>query len=79
MQEDDVEQMTMSFVAFSENRVSNHLIANYIIYLLLKHREPRIVEVRKLSLFSLDNLIVGDHLYSVKHGCYSILVIVLVS
>ncbi|XP_062504352.1 uncharacterized protein LOC134181150 [Corticium candelabrum] len=44
LSEDDVEQMTMSFVAFSENRVSNHLIANYIIYLLLKHREPRIVE-----------------------------------
>jgi hypothetical protein len=44
LSEDDIEQMTMGFVAFTENRASKHLIANYIIYLILKHREPRIVE-----------------------------------
>ncbi|XP_065828656.1 uncharacterized protein [Oscarella lobularis] len=50
LSEDDIEQMTMSFTAFSENKISKQLVCNYFTYLILKHREPRIVEAESRLL-----------------------------
>ena len=44
-QEEDVEHMTMNFIAHSSNRVSRHLVMEFLTWLLLRHREPRIVQV----------------------------------
>lgn len=72
--------MTMAFVAFAENRVSKHLIANYLIYLVLKHREPRIVEVSRKCLLVIHTAILNFwFVYSVNQGCCNILVSDLVS
>eukprot|EP00118_Oscarella_pearsei_P004412 m.18803 g.18803 ORF g.18803 m.18803 type:complete len:200 (+) comp27734_c0_seq1:1694-2293(+) len=50
LSEDDLEQMSMSFIAFSENKVSKHLVCNFFTYFILKHREPRFVEAESRLL-----------------------------
>jgi len=35
----------MNFIAHSSNRVSRHLVMEFLTWLLLRHREPRIVQV----------------------------------
>jgi len=35
----------MDFVAFSENKCSQKMVLDYIIYLILRGKEPRVMEV----------------------------------
>ncbi|KAL4231540.1 hypothetical protein ACF0H5_009121 [Mactra antiquata] len=39
--EDDLETLQMSYTSYSENKISQSLVANFIIHLILKFREPR--------------------------------------
>ncbi|XP_064630986.1 uncharacterized protein LOC135489527 isoform X2 [Lineus longissimus] len=42
--EDDLETLHMGFVSFSENKVSAELVYEYILYIILKYREPRFLD-----------------------------------
>ena len=35
----------MGYTSFSENKVSKNLVMEYVIYIILKYREPRFLEV----------------------------------
>ena len=41
MNEEDIEQFTMGYTSFSENKISKNLLAEYYLYIILKYREPR--------------------------------------
>ncbi|EDO46114.1 predicted protein [Nematostella vectensis] len=51
MHEEDLEQFTMGYTSFSENKISNQLVSEYLLYIILKYREPRFqdMEVKLLS------------------------------
>ncbi|XP_076812117.1 uncharacterized protein LOC143459041 [Clavelina lepadiformis] len=50
MHEDDLEQFVMEYTAFSENKISKTLVLNYIIHMITKSKEPRILDAEsKLS------------------------------
>ena len=36
----------MSYTSFSENKISEGMVAQFIIHLMLKYREPRFLEVQ---------------------------------
>lgn len=40
MHEEDLEQFTMGYTSFSENKISKELVSEYILYIILKYREP---------------------------------------
>lgn len=40
MHEEDLEQFTMGYTAYSENKISKKIISEYILYIILKYREP---------------------------------------
>lgn len=40
MHEDDLEQFTMGYTSFSENKISKEIISEYLLYIILKYREP---------------------------------------
>lgn len=44
-----MEQLTMNFIAHSGNRVSRHLVVEFLSQLLLRHREPRVLQVRQMT------------------------------
>ena len=44
-QEEDVEHMTMTFIAHTSNRVSRHLVMEFLTWLLLRHKDPCIMQV----------------------------------
>ncbi|XP_065920739.1 uncharacterized protein [Dysidea avara] len=50
LQEDDVDQLSMDFVAYSENKCSQQMVLDYIIYLILREKEPRVVEIESQLL-----------------------------
>ncbi|XP_060587658.1 uncharacterized protein LOC132743149 isoform X3 [Ruditapes philippinarum] len=39
--EDDLETLQMSYTSYSENKISKSMVAQFIIHLILKYREPR--------------------------------------
>ncbi|WAR22337.1 hypothetical protein MAR_016311 [Mya arenaria] len=41
LQEDDLETLQMSYTSYSENKISRNMVAQFIIHLILKYREPR--------------------------------------
>ena len=43
--DEDLESIQMGYVSFSENRISRLHVFEYILYLTLKGREPRIQDV----------------------------------
>lgn len=45
MGEEDLEQFTMGYTSFSENKISRQLVSEYFLYIILKYREPRFQEV----------------------------------
>ena len=45
MGEEDLEQFTMGYTSFSENKISQQLVSEYFLYIILKYREPRFQEV----------------------------------
>ena len=51
MNEEDIEQFTMGYTSFSENKISKDLVAEYYLYIILKYREPRFqdMEVKLLQ------------------------------
>nr|XP_002121447.1 uncharacterized protein LOC100177030 [Ciona intestinalis] len=50
MHEDDLEQFVMEFTAHSENKISKTLVLNYIIHIITKNKEPRMLDAEaKLS------------------------------
>ena len=40
MNEEDLEQFTMGYTSFSENKISKELVSEYLLYIILKYREP---------------------------------------
>ncbi|KAK3744577.1 hypothetical protein QZH41_004994 [Actinostola sp. cb2023] len=40
MHEEDLEQFTMGYTSFSENKISKQLVSEYLLYIILKYREP---------------------------------------
>ena len=40
----------MSYTSYSENKISEGMVAQFIIHLMLKYREPRFLEVNKFCL-----------------------------
>ena len=40
-----MDQLTMDFVAYNENKCSQEAVLDYIIYLILREKEPQMVEV----------------------------------
>ncbi len=40
-----METLHMGYTSYSENRISKQLVAEYIIYIIMKYREPRFLEV----------------------------------
>ena len=40
-----MDQLTMDFVAYNENKCSQQAVLDYIIYLILREKEPQMVEV----------------------------------
>jgi len=40
MNEEDIEQFSMGYTSFSENKISKELVAEYFLYIILKYREP---------------------------------------
>ncbi|XP_067657515.1 myosin-11-like [Haliotis asinina] len=48
--EDDLETLQMSYQSFSENRISPHIVSNFIIHIILKYREPRFLELENQLL-----------------------------
>ena len=44
-QEEDVEQLAMNFTAHSNNRVSKTSVMDYLTWLLLRHKEPMVLQV----------------------------------
>ncbi len=53
IQEEDVEQLAMDFVAHGNNRVSKHLVMEFFTWLVLRHKEPRIAMVTEPQALSL--------------------------
>lgn len=45
MGEEDLEQFTMGYTSFSENKISRQLVSEYFLYIILKYREPRFQEI----------------------------------
>ena len=41
MNEEDIEQFSMGYTSFSENKISKELVSEYFLYIILKYREPR--------------------------------------
>ncbi|XP_077992401.1 uncharacterized protein LOC144446500 isoform X2 [Glandiceps talaboti] len=39
--EDELEQLTLGYTSFSENKISKGLVVEYFMYVVLKYREPR--------------------------------------
>ena len=50
LQEDDLENLQMSYTSYSENKISEGMVAQFIIHLMLKYREPRFLEVNFSSI-----------------------------
>lgn len=50
-QEDDLETLHIGYISFSENKISKGMALEYMLYILLKYREPRFLEVRPLGFF----------------------------
>ncbi|CAH1784655.1 unnamed protein product [Owenia fusiformis] len=42
--DDDLETLQMGYTSFSENKISKQLVCEYIMYIVLKYREPRFLE-----------------------------------
>ena len=40
MNEEDIEQFSMGYTSFSENKISKELVSEYFLYIILKYREP---------------------------------------
>lgn len=40
MHEEDLEQFTMGYTSHSENKISKELVSEYLLYIILKYREP---------------------------------------
>lgn len=51
MNEEDIEQFSMGYTSFSENKISKELVSQYFLYIILKYREPRFqdMEVKLLQ------------------------------
>ena len=51
MNEEDIEQFSMGYTSFSENKISKELVSEYFLYIILKYREPRFqdMEVKLLQ------------------------------
>lgn len=51
MIEEDIEQFSMGYTSFSENKISKELVSEYFLYIILKYREPRFqdMEVKLLQ------------------------------
>ena len=45
MNEEDIEQFSMGYTSFSENKISKELVSEYFLYIILKYREPRFQEM----------------------------------
>lgn len=45
MNEEDIEQFSMGYTSFSENKISKDLVSQYFLYIMLKYREPRFQEI----------------------------------
>jgi len=45
-----VDQLSMDFVAYSENKCSQKIVLDYIAYLILREKEPQVVEVCPLCV-----------------------------
>lgn len=45
MNEEDIEQFSMGYTSFSENKISKELVSEYFLYIILKYREPRFLEM----------------------------------
>ena len=55
-----MDQLSMDFVAYSENKCSQKMVLDYIVYLILREKEPRVVEVCSLCvhhMISCDNVL----------------------
>ena len=50
-QEDDLDSFQMNYTSFSENTISKTLVAEFIVYNIMKYREPRFIEVSSTMLF----------------------------
>ncbi|XP_046362334.2 uncharacterized protein LOC124139364 [Haliotis rufescens] len=48
--EDDLETLQMSYQSFSENRISAHIVSNFLVHIILKYREPRFLELENRLL-----------------------------
>ena len=44
----------MGYTSYSENTISKQLVAEYFIYIIMKYREPRFLEVCLFHYFILD-------------------------
>ncbi|XP_078379085.1 uncharacterized protein LOC144662198 [Oculina patagonica] len=45
MNEEDIEQFSMGYTSFGENKISKELVSEYFLYIILKYREPRFQEM----------------------------------
>lgn len=45
LQEEDVEQLGLNYVAHSDNQLSAHLILEFLQVLLLAHKDPLVIMV----------------------------------
>jgi hypothetical protein len=50
LNEDDIDQLHLGYTSFSENKVSKALVCEYIMYIILKYREPRFQEIESKLL-----------------------------
>ncbi|XP_038070672.1 citron Rho-interacting kinase-like [Patiria miniata] len=50
LNEDDIDQLHLGYTSFSENKVSKALVYEYLMYIILKYREPRFQEIESKLL-----------------------------
>ena len=47
-----MDQLTMDYVAYNENKFSQQSVLDFITYLILREKEPQIMEVHNSSLYT---------------------------
>ncbi|XP_022086611.1 uncharacterized protein LOC110977099 isoform X2 [Acanthaster planci] len=50
LNEDDIDQLHLGYTSFSENKVSKALVCEYLMYIILKYREPRFQDIESKLL-----------------------------
>ncbi|XP_033633186.1 uncharacterized protein LOC117294776 [Asterias rubens] len=50
LNEDDIDQLHLGFTSFGENKVSKALVCEYLMYVILKYREPRFQDIESKLL-----------------------------